>query len=169
MGPEIGGANGMCAFGVAADLDVPVVDADTMGRAFPRADMALPIIYGKAEAHPAVFSDARDNVQIIAVAENATRFEAMGRSICVELGSCAAMACNPLSAKVVQDYCCGQSISAAWLIGREIYLARQQKRNVAQAIVSGPANQLASSKLIQFIALECHRRPCLVCGKGCCC
>ena len=32
---EIGGANGLMNFRVAADLSVPVVDGDYMGRAYP--------------------------------------------------------------------------------------------------------------------------------------
>ena len=32
---EVGGANGLMSFRVAADLKVPVVDGDYMGRAYP--------------------------------------------------------------------------------------------------------------------------------------
>ena len=37
MGMEIGGANGVRPFMAAAHLDRPVVDSDTMGRAYPEA------------------------------------------------------------------------------------------------------------------------------------
>ncbi|OKL56411.1 hypothetical protein UA08_08053 [Talaromyces atroroseus] len=136
MGPEIGGSNGMCAFPIAASMDTPVIDADTMGRAFPKVDMALPYVYGQASPCPAVFTDARGNVQLIAETEDHHRFETMSRAACVELGLSTAMALNPLSAKVVRSHCCHRSLSSAWFIGREIYLARLKKRNPATAVLS---------------------------------
>ena len=39
MAVEIGGSNGLQPFMVAAVMDLPVVDADAMGRAFPEAQM----------------------------------------------------------------------------------------------------------------------------------
>ena len=39
MAVEIGGGNGLAPFMAAAFLDIPVVDADAMGRAFPEAQM----------------------------------------------------------------------------------------------------------------------------------
>lgn len=137
MGPEIGGANGICAFPVAASLGLPVVDADTMGRAFPRVDMALPYVHGVAVPWPSAFSDARNNVQIVSSAQDASRFESMGRAICVELGSSASMVLNPLSTKVIRDFCCPRGLSAAWFIGRQILLARQKNQNPAVSVVSG--------------------------------
>lgn len=32
---DSGGGNGMSAFATGADLDIPVIDGDAMGRAFP--------------------------------------------------------------------------------------------------------------------------------------
>ena len=37
---EIGGGNGLEALNVAAAMDLPVVDADFMGRAFPELQVA---------------------------------------------------------------------------------------------------------------------------------
>lgn len=136
MGPEVGGGNGMCAFPVAVAMGLPIIDADTMGRAFPRVDLALPYIFNQAVPYPAAICDARGNVQVIAAAEDAYRFESMGRAACVELGSSAAMALNPLSGKVVQEYCCHRVLSMSWSMGREIYLSRLKKRDPASSIVS---------------------------------
>lgn len=77
MAAEIGGSNGMRAFGVATALDIPVIDADEIGRAFPRVDMSLPFVYKAAHPCPAVLSDARANTQVVVSTENATKFENM--------------------------------------------------------------------------------------------
>lgn len=117
-------------------MDLPIVDTDTMGRAFPRVDLGLPYVYGEAVPYPAVFTDPRGNIQIIAAAEDYHRFETMGRAACVELGGSAAMALNPLSGAVIQKYCCHRGLPSAWFIGREIYLARIKKTSPAKAVVS---------------------------------
>lgn len=77
MAGEIGGSNGLRAFAVATAMDIPVVDADEIGRAFPRVDMCLPFIYKAADPCPAVLSDARGNVQVVVQTENSTKFENM--------------------------------------------------------------------------------------------
>lgn len=77
MAGEIGGSNGLRAFAVATAMDIPVVDADEIGRAFPRVDMCLPFIYKAADPCPAVLSDARGNIQVVVQTENSTKFENM--------------------------------------------------------------------------------------------
>lgn len=136
MPAEIGGSNGMRAFAAAVSMDIPVVDADTMGRAFPKIDMALPYVFGKANPAPAVVSDARGNVQIIARVEDSHRFENIVRAGCIELGLYTAVSMAPLKTDVVEKYCCLGVLSLAWFMGRAICLARQRKKNVVRALVS---------------------------------
>lgn len=136
MPAEIGGSNGMRAFAAAVSMDIPVVDADTMGRAFPKIDMALPYVFGQASPAPAVLSDARDNVQIIARVEDSHRFENIVRAGCVELGLYTAVSMAPLKAYVVEKYCCLGTLSLAWFMGRAICIARQRKRNIVRQLVS---------------------------------
>lgn len=135
MAAEIGGSNGMRAFTTGATMDLPIVDGDTMGRAFPKVDMALPYVFGKSDPAPAVLSDARGNVQIIASVEDAHRFESMIRVVCQELGLFTAMSINPLSGNLIQNFCCHRGLSSAWFIGREIFLSRMNKTDTPTAIV----------------------------------
>lgn len=135
MAAEIGGSNGMRAFSMGATMDIPVVDGDTMGRAFPKVDMALPYVFGQSTPCPAVLSDARGNVQIIASTEDSHRFEAMIRVVCQELGLFTAMSLNPLSGNVIHKHCCHRGLSSAWYIGREIFLARVRKTDIPDAVV----------------------------------
>ncbi|CAM1505875.1 Fc.00g115120.m01.CDS01 [Cosmosporella sp. VM-42] len=135
MAAEIGGSNGMRTFASAATMDLPIVDADTMGRAFPKVDMALPYVFGQASPAPAVLSDARGNVQVIARVEDSHRFESIIRTACVELGLYTALSLAPLSKEVVNEYCCGGGLSLAWFMGRAICLARKHKEDVTKALL----------------------------------
>ena len=54
---EIGGANSMVPFVVAALADVPVIDGDGMGRAFPEVQMCTYFIYGHGPS-PAALADS---------------------------------------------------------------------------------------------------------------
>src|SRR5262245_28094550 len=55
MAAEMAGANGLSAFIAASLLGVPVVDADGMGRAFPRSDQISYAILGRS-ASPTLVS-----------------------------------------------------------------------------------------------------------------
>lgn len=136
MAAEIGGSNGMRTFASAASMDIPIVDADTMGRAFPKVDMALPYVFGEAKPAPAVLSDARGNVQVIAQVEDSHRFESIIRSACVELGLYTALSLAPLSRTVVDRTCCLGGLSFAWFMGRAVCLSRQRKEDPTKALVS---------------------------------
>lgn len=131
--PEIGGGNGMCGFGAAAAMGIPIIDADTMGRAFPRVDMSLPYLYGACDPYPAVVADARSNSQIITFADSARRMENLMRAACVELGHEGVISMS-IPGTAVRDYCCHNVLSMSWYVGRAIYLARRQKTDIIAAI-----------------------------------
>merc|ERR1719285_1121975 len=56
MSGEIGGMNAIEPLLVSADLGIPVIDSDGMGRAFPELQMFVPYIYG-LPAQPAALVD----------------------------------------------------------------------------------------------------------------
>src|ERR687888_162768 len=65
MSVEIGGGNALQSHMAAARLDLPVVDADAMGRAFPEAQMTSFAIHD-LPMYPLTLADARDNAVIVA-------------------------------------------------------------------------------------------------------
>jgi DUF917 family protein len=149
LGAEIGGSNGMRSFAMSAATNLPIIDADMMGRAFPRIDMSLPYVYKVATPVPSVISDARGNVQVIVGVENARRFEDMVRTISVELGLFTGM-CLVLSGDVISNYCCHRSLSSSWFMGRALYAARASKSDVVDsllAVIPG-GRRLYSGKII---------------------
>ncbi|KKY31241.1 putative hydantoinase oxoprolinase [Diaporthe ampelina] len=130
---EIGGINALEALLSGALLDKPVLDADLMGRAFPHMFMTVLGAQGK-KLTPASLSDGNGNIVQIKTARDDWHLENLARAACGAMKSIAGMCLAPLvgeeSKLFVQN-----SYSVAWEIGRNMYLARQSKRNIAQAIV----------------------------------
>ena len=65
MSVEIGGGNAIQPFMAAAVLNLPVIDGDAMGRAFPEAQMTSFAIHDLPMA-PLTLVDVRDNAVIVA-------------------------------------------------------------------------------------------------------
>ena len=83
--PEIGGANSVEPLTVGAELQIPVVDADGMGRAFPELQMFLPFVYG-CPPYPADVGNERGEVAAVAYADTAKQLEDFLRPKTVEMG-----------------------------------------------------------------------------------
>lgn len=82
---EIGGANSIEPLAVGAELGLPIVDADGMGRAFPELQMFLPFVYG-SPAYPAAVGDEKGNVSAVSFAETPKHLENHLRVKTVEMG-----------------------------------------------------------------------------------
>ena len=93
MSMEIGGANGVRPLMAAAHLKRPVVDSDTMGRAYPEAQMTS-VAVGGLTPYPLTAVDVRGFESIVHKVPTWKWAERVARKICVEYGSVAAT-CQP--------------------------------------------------------------------------
>ena len=66
-------------------VDIPVLDADGSGRAFPKVEMFTPYIYGCTNYSSCV-ANGKGNVVAISRCDSAQTLEAMSRDICVNMG-----------------------------------------------------------------------------------
>lgn len=123
MPVEIGGGNGLAPLTAAAQLGVPVVDADGMGRAFPESQMAIFNIRGLS-ACPAVLTDAGGSLAVVESCDNLAH-ERIARAISVAMGGIAHMAEYPLSGRQARDNAIGGSVSTAIAIGAAVRQARR--------------------------------------------
>ncbi|KAL5433083.1 hypothetical protein PMIN06_011793 [Paraphaeosphaeria minitans] len=130
---EIGGGNGMSAFPTGAHFDVPVIDGDAMGRAYPTMYHEIFSVYGHPLV-PCVLSDARGNKSVVMDVDSPIRLEKMLRDTAVELGLACAVCANPLPGSVIKSYAIPNTISLAWYLGRAIHIARRSKQNHTDAI-----------------------------------
>ena len=121
---EIGGGNALAPWLAAAQLGVPVVDADGMGRAFPESQMAIFNVHGLS-ACPSVITGSCGSLAVIETSNNLTH-ERMARTLSIALGCSAHLVEYPLTGRQAKDYSIAGSISSAIVIGRAIRGARSR-------------------------------------------
>ncbi|WP_448664020.1 DUF917 domain-containing protein [Sphingomonas sp. CJ20] len=119
---EIGGGNGLAPLLAAAELGIPVVDADGMGRAFPESQMTVFSIDGLC-ACPSVVTSANGDVRLIETDDNLAH-ERVARQLSIEFGGNAHMVEYPLTGAQAKRHAIGGSISAAIAIGAAVRIAR---------------------------------------------
>lgn len=129
---EIGGGNGLAPFIAAAELGIPVVDCDGMGRAFPESQMAIFNIRGLS-ACPSVLTAADGSLSVIETEDNITH-ERIARALAVSLGGIAHMVEYPLSGAEAKAHAVPGSVSAAIAVGRAIREARARGGDPFEAL-----------------------------------
>lgn len=131
---EIGGGNALTPLIVAAKTGLPVLDADTMGRAFPEAQMTSCNILG-AWPSPGFITDCLGNTTII-YAANIETLEKIGRQVAVAMGSVAAFGFFPLTPKEAEKYTFHKSLSKAISIGKTVREAREKGKDPIDAVLN---------------------------------
>ena len=134
MALEIGGGNALQPFMAAAMMDLPVVDADCMGRAFPEAQMTSFAIHD-LQMYPLTLADVRDNAVVVARAASWKWMERLSRKACVEVGSIASTCKAPRTGKEVKTCAILGSTSKAIAIGRAVQAARRAHRDPIDAVL----------------------------------
>lgn len=131
---EIGGGNGFQPLLVAASLNLPLVDADAMGRAFPEATMTSFAVKGLTP-YPLAMADIRDNGIIYTRAADWRWLERMRRQTCTVLGAIAATCNPPRTGQEVKAGSHLHTVSKALRIGRVIREARHAHRDPIDALL----------------------------------
>ncbi len=134
MAGEIGSENGLIPLMAAALLDLPVVDADCMGRSFPEMQMSSFVIHG-LPLYPFALADIRDNEVMITGAADALWVERIGRAVCTEMGSFAATCRCPRTGRQVKDYAVLGTVSRIIRIGEAVRRARATLADPVQAVL----------------------------------
>ncbi|MDB5714917.1 MAG: hypothetical protein JWO15_2314 [Sphingomonadales bacterium] len=129
---EIGGGNGLAPMIAAAQLGVPVVDADGMGRAFPESQMAIFNIRGLS-ACPSIMTDAGGSLVTIEDSDNFAH-ERISRGVSVAMGGIAHMVEYPLTGAQARAHAIKGSVSAAIAIGAAVRRARALKEDPFEAL-----------------------------------
>lgn len=134
MSVEIGGGNALSPFLAGAVLDVPVVDADAMGRAYPEAQMTSFAI-GDLQMYPLTLVDCRDNEAIIARAASWKWMERISRKVCTEVGSTSATCKAPRTGKEVKEWGVLHTVTKAVSLGRAVLDARAAHTDPVAAVL----------------------------------
>lgn len=131
MSAEVGGLNSTIPFCAASVRGLPLVDGDTMGRAFPEIQMTLCTLHGIA-ASPLALADEKGNaVMVDAVSNKYT--ERFVRAITTEMGGSALGAMYSMNGKQARQAVVRGSIGKALATGRAIFEARARHADPVQA------------------------------------
>lgn len=134
MSVEIGGGNALSPFLAGAMLDIPVVDADAMGRAYPEAQMTSFAI-GDLQMYPLTLVDCRDNEAIVAKAASWKWMERISRKVCTEVGSTSATCKAPRTGREVKDWGVLHTVTKATSLGRAVLAARARHTDPVAAVL----------------------------------
>ncbi len=130
---EIGGANGLMGLLVAAAKQVPCVDADGLGRAFPRLDQMLPFIHGCCPT-PSCLCDVRGEIVMCTDDTISTpqELEDTFREECTKRGLIVGVCLPPITGEESQKHAVHYSLSRAWFLGEAKF---NNRTDAIQAVV----------------------------------
>jgi DUF917 family protein len=134
MSVEIGGNNAIQPLMAAAELGLPVVDADAMGRAYPEAQMTS-FAVGDLQPWPLSMVDPRGVEGIIAKVPSWKWMERLSRRMCVEVGSIVATCKAPRTGAEVKRWGILHTTTQAIALGHAIRQAQQEHTDPIQAIL----------------------------------
>eukprot|EP01062_Namystynia_karyoxenos_P078777 TRINITY_DN8169_c0_g1_i1.p1 TRINITY_DN8169_c0_g1~~TRINITY_DN8169_c0_g1_i1.p1 ORF type:complete len:949 (+),score=251.68 TRINITY_DN8169_c0_g1_i1:83-2929(+) len=142
MSCEAGGMNALEPLIAGAKAGLAVVDADLMGRAFPKLDMALPLINQAMVPIPAAIADDKGNAVIMQSVASAKALEEILRACTTAMGSSTGLALAPLPGNKVPGNVVPYSITKCWLIGKAMAEARRAKADPVAAAADAAQGRL---------------------------
>jgi uncharacterized protein len=134
MSLEIGGNNSIQPLMAAAHLGLPVVDADTMGRAYPEAQMTS-VAVGDLRPYPCALYDPRGIEAMVTQVPTWKWMERTSRKICTEMGSIASTCKAPRTGAEVKKWGIHFTTSKAIGIGRRVREAQRRHEDPIKAVL----------------------------------
>jgi DUF917 family protein len=149
MAIEIGGGNGMQPLLAAAHLEIPVVDADAMGRAYPEAQMTS-FAVGDLSPCPLTSIDPRGNEVVISKSATWKWTERVSRKVCTEFGSIAATCKAPRTGAEVKKWGIPRTTTKAINLGHAVNEANRRHADPIAAILKAESGQrLFTGKVVE--------------------
>jgi DUF917 family protein len=121
---EIGGSNAFAPFCAAGQLGLPVIDADTFGRAFPEMNMSVCELAGICPS-PAIIVDNHDQYAIVH-AQDGKSMERQLRALTTSMGASAAVCTYPMQGMLAKEFLIKGSISLAIQMGQAFIEAKEK-------------------------------------------
>jgi DUF917 family protein len=156
---EGGGANGLVPYIVAAELSIPIINADVMGRAFPGINMITPAIYDGMEQHTVTLASTYD--VIVIDANNPNELERKARTAVQDIGAMAFLSYYPFSGSVIKKLSIKDTPQLAQAIGKQFLLSKSHNENPLNAINNylkntdyGQIKECFSGRIIDIIKSE---------------
>lgn len=156
MPAEAGGLNGVIPIAVAAEKGIPIVDADGMGRAYPRLEMVTFTLYD-IPASPIAQADEKGNRAIYHTINNVWGETMVGSTVIPMGGSCF-IACYPMTGKQLKEAAVLGIISKAEEIGLSILTANEKGLEPLQSLLNTTKGKLIFQGKITDVSMEMKGR-----------
>ena len=143
MPGEIGGGNGVLPVAVAAELGLPLVDADGMGRAFPEGPQVAMHVAGLSPA-PAFLVDEHDNLVTFEPSDG-DWFERLARAVTVAFGGTAIGADFVMTARTARTSTVRSSVTLARALGYAV-----RTGGVDAVLETGHGVRLVTGKVVDL-------------------
>jgi uncharacterized protein len=141
---EVGGSNSIVPLIAGAQLGIPTVDADGMGRAFPEMSMISYYFDGNAPS-PVVMTDSRDRKIVIERAGSTAEQERIMRAVTVQLGGRAMVADAPIQVRRLRKVAIPATLSWAQRIGDAVLAAQADGSDAIAAVCRAAGGRLMFS------------------------
>jgi DUF917 family protein len=140
MSVEAGGINSTIPIVAAAELGLPLLDADGMGRAFPEIPMCSMSVRG-ISATPMALADEKGNLGLIETVDN-TWTERLSRTATVEMGGSSIIALYPMTVEQATSSVIPGTMSRAVEIGESVRTARERGLDALDALLETTRGRL---------------------------
>ncbi|KAH3756662.1 Hydantoin utilization protein A [Pelomyxa schiedti] len=149
---EAGGTNCLEPLCLSLMLGLPVLNADGMGRAFPKIEMTLPYIFHELALSPSPAAMGLDSGEIRLFKERMTAAEVEEhvRNAVVEMGCASGLCLGILSKEEARESLVHGSITKAWELGKAVLEARRNKENPITAVTSKGGKLLFTGKIVDI-------------------
>ncbi|KAI3539122.1 hypothetical protein CABS03_05403 [Colletotrichum abscissum] len=151
---EIGGGNGLqgLILGASTNLDIPTVDGDWMGRAYPISHQTTPVVFEKKPTMiPSCISDGNGRIMLMTKARTELDAERACRAALSQMGSHVGCAKGPVSGRDTKSWVVENTVSLSWRIGRAVAMARCTNAidTVAEAVLDVVGGQESARVLFR--------------------
>lgn len=133
MPAEAGGLNGVIPFSIAAQKQIPLVDADGMGRAFPRLEMVTFTLHD-IPVSPITQADEKGNKNVYHTINNEWGETLVGATA-IQMGGSCAIGCYPMSGAQVKKAAVHGIVSYAQILGEAILNTKEQNLNPLDSLM----------------------------------
>ena len=140
MSVEAGGINSTIPIVAAAELGLPLLDGDGMGRAFPEIPQCSMSVRG-VSATPMALADEKGNLGLLETVDNAWT-ERLSRTATVEMGGSSIIALYPMSVEEAAYAVIPGTMSRAVEIGNAIRTALATGRDALRALLDLTSGRL---------------------------